>query len=121
MRQELGTMTTEETNALRIFERNTVRKICGPVKEKEGWRIRKKKEGHITRGTYCKTYKNSSVSDRMVMVKKCKTKNCQKKFQQLKWNKKRGISFKKWRDEVEEVLDIIGIKNRITVFRNRRK
>jgi hypothetical protein len=51
------TRTTEETNALRIFERNTARKICGPVKEKERWRIRAKKEGHITGGRYCKIYK----------------------------------------------------------------
>jgi hypothetical protein len=31
----IWTMTTEETNALRIFERNTARTMCGPVKEKE--------------------------------------------------------------------------------------
>jgi len=80
-------MTTEETNALRIFERNTVGKICGPVKEKEPWRIRTKKKRHITKGRYCRTYKNSSGSDRMVMVKKCKIKDCQKKLLQLKWNK----------------------------------
>jgi len=40
------TMTMEQTNALRIFERNTVRKICEPVKGKERWRITAKKEGH---------------------------------------------------------------------------
>jgi hypothetical protein len=32
-------MTTEETNMLRIFGRNTVRKIYGFVKEGECWRM----------------------------------------------------------------------------------
>jgi len=57
----------------------------------------------------------------MLMVKKCKTEDSQKKLQQLKWNKKIGISYKKWRDEVEEVLNIMGIKNRKSVVRDRRE
>jgi hypothetical protein len=31
----------EETSELKIFERMTLRKIQGPEKEGEGWRIRK--------------------------------------------------------------------------------
>jgi hypothetical protein len=31
-------MTTEETDMLGIFEWNTVRKTCGPVKEGEHWK-----------------------------------------------------------------------------------
>jgi hypothetical protein len=31
-------------NALRIFERKIVRRICGPINEGESWRIRTHKE-----------------------------------------------------------------------------
>jgi hypothetical protein len=29
----MGTMTSEDMNALQVFKRNTVRKIYGPIKE----------------------------------------------------------------------------------------
>jgi hypothetical protein len=37
-------MTSEEMNALRIFERKIARKIYGPINEGESWRIRTNKE-----------------------------------------------------------------------------
>jgi hypothetical protein len=37
-------MTSEEMNALRIFERKIVRRIHGPINEGESWRIRTNKE-----------------------------------------------------------------------------
>jgi hypothetical protein len=37
-------MTMVETTTLRIFERKIIRKIYGPIKEKECWRIRMNKE-----------------------------------------------------------------------------
>jgi hypothetical protein len=37
-------MTSEEMNALRIFERKIVRGIYGPINEGESWRIRTSKE-----------------------------------------------------------------------------
>jgi hypothetical protein len=37
-------MTSEEMNALRIFERKIVRRIYGPINEGESWRIRTNKE-----------------------------------------------------------------------------
>jgi len=36
--------TMEETHVLRIYERETVRKIRGPIREGERWRIRTNKE-----------------------------------------------------------------------------
>jgi len=41
---ETRTITAEETNELRIFERKIVRKICGHVKGGKGWTITKDKE-----------------------------------------------------------------------------
>jgi hypothetical protein len=37
-------MTSEEMNALRIFQRKIVRRIYGPINEGENWRIRRTKE-----------------------------------------------------------------------------
>jgi sorting nexin-29 len=41
---EAWTMTSEEMNAVRIFERKIVRKVYGPINEGESWRIRTNKE-----------------------------------------------------------------------------
>jgi hypothetical protein len=37
-------MTSEEMNALIIFERKIIRRIYGPINEGENWRIRTNKE-----------------------------------------------------------------------------
>jgi hypothetical protein len=38
---ESWTLTVEEERALAVFERNILRKIYGPMKENELWRIRR--------------------------------------------------------------------------------
>jgi len=38
----------EEGRALAVFERKILRRICGPVKEKELWRIRRNEELEAT-------------------------------------------------------------------------
>jgi len=38
---ESWTLTVEEERTLAVFERKILRKICGPVKENELWRIRR--------------------------------------------------------------------------------
>jgi hypothetical protein len=37
---ETWTMSAADENALRVFERKVLRRICGPVREGERWRIR---------------------------------------------------------------------------------
>jgi len=41
---ESWTLTMEEERALAVFERKILRKIYGPVKENESWRIRRNDE-----------------------------------------------------------------------------
>ena len=43
-RSESWTVTMEDERALVVFERKILRKICGPVKENELWRIRRNDE-----------------------------------------------------------------------------
>jgi hypothetical protein len=54
--------------------------IYEPVKEGECWRTRKKQgyKGHITGVRYCKMYKIPPIKIDIVMLKECKTKQCQK-------------------------------------------
>ena len=44
---ESWTLIMEEERALAVFERKILWKICGPVKEKELWRIRRNDELEI--------------------------------------------------------------------------
>jgi hypothetical protein len=50
--------TMEEERVLAVFERKILRKIYGPVKEKELWRIRRNDELEdiIKGGEYCQVY-----------------------------------------------------------------
>jgi hypothetical protein len=41
---ETWTMSAAEENDLRVFERKAVRRIYGPVREEERWRIRSNRE-----------------------------------------------------------------------------
>jgi hypothetical protein len=57
---ETWTVTVEETNAPRTFERRIVRKIYGLFEEGEQTLVNENKhrdEGHITGGRYCKIHK----------------------------------------------------------------
>jgi hypothetical protein len=60
---EAWKITSEEMNALGIFERKIVRRTYGSINEGENWRIRTNKEirGYIRRGRYCKIYKISQI------------------------------------------------------------
>jgi hypothetical protein len=101
-------------NALRIFERKIVRKIYGPINEGESWKIRTNKEiedklegadtvkfikslrlrwcGHIKR------MNNERIPKKIITTK-------------IEGARKRGRPRKRWIDEVEEDLKIMGIIN----------
>ena len=55
---ESWTLTMEEEIALAVFDRKILRKIYGPVKENELWRIRRNDEleAVITGGEHCQVY-----------------------------------------------------------------
>jgi hypothetical protein len=52
----------------------------------------------------------------MIMLKECKTKQCQGTLQHLYWKVKERPR-KRWKDEVEDDLNIMGIKNNNVIDR----
>jgi hypothetical protein len=113
---ETWAITMVEMNVLRIFERKNVRKIHGPLKGRERWRIttNKKIKDMLNGEDTAKFIK--SLQDSMVMLKDCKTRQWQNKLQQLRWKgQRKEDSYQIWRDEAEEDLSIMGVKNRWTV------
>ena len=59
----------------------------------------------------------------MVKLKECKTRKYQNKLQQLHWEGqgKDGRPRKRWKDDVQEGLNIVGIKYRRAMATDRRK
>jgi hypothetical protein len=118
------TVSLEETSARRIFEGKIVRRIYGPINEGENWRIRTNKEledmlegadivkfikslrlrwcGHIER-------MNNEIMPKQIMTTK------------TEGTRKRGRPRKRWMDEVEEDLKIMGIRNWHAVAKDRQE
>jgi hypothetical protein len=102
-------MTSEEMNALRIFERKTVRRIYGPINEGESWRIRTNKEiEDILEGADNVKFIKSLRLRWCGHIERMKNERMPKKIMTTKMEgtRKRGRPRKEWTDEVEEDLKI---------------
>jgi hypothetical protein len=102
-------------NALRIFERKIVRKICGPIKEGEQWRRRTNKEiKDILQGIDIVIFIKSLRLRWCAHVERMQNQQMSKQIATttMEGIRKRGRSCKRWRDKVEEDLNIMGITNR---------
>jgi len=76
----LWTLTMEEERALAVFERKILRKIYGPVKENELWRIRQNDELEvIIKGENIVRFIKSQKYDGLVTQRECKTPQFQKR------------------------------------------
>jgi hypothetical protein len=105
-------MTSEEMNALRIFEKKIVRRIYGPINEGESWRMRKNKEiEDILEGADIVEFIKSLRLRWCGHIEWMNNKKCLKIISKMEGNRKRGRPRKRWIDEVEEDLKIIGIRN----------
>ena len=115
-------MTKSDENALRVFERKVVRRICGPVSEMGEWRLRNNQEierelegedivrfikylrlgwvGHVERMT------DSRMPKRML-------------YAQVFGTRRIGRPRKRWIDDVEEDLRLIHIEGWRRKARNR--
>lgn len=110
---EAWTMAMRDENALRVFERKIMRRIMGPVRTEEGWRTRRNEEishfmgeddivrfikaqrirwlGHVVRMEQGRL-PGSLLRGEMIGIRK------------------RGRPRKRWLDDVEEDLRVLGVR-----------
>jgi hypothetical protein len=114
--------TTEETNALKIPEWQIVGKICRPVKGGERWRTNKEIKPFLQ----WKDTVNFIKSLRLRWYGHVEKMQDLRLPQQIaiatiKEKRKRGKPRKRWRDEFEEDLNIVGTKTSQEIVRDRRE
>jgi len=117
---EAWTRSTEGTNTLRIFEGKIARKICEPVKE--GQREQTRRKECVTGGRYSKIYKFLRLRW-CGHVERIGHQQMPKQIaaSTIEGTRKRGRSRKRWTDEVEVNLSIVGIKNSQGLIRDLRE
>jgi hypothetical protein len=111
-------------NALRIFERKIVRKICDPINKGESWRIRANKEiEDILEGADIVKFIKSLRLRWCGHIERMNNERMSKKVMTTKMEgtRKRGRSRKRWIDEVEEDLKIMGTRNWHAVAKDRQE
>jgi hypothetical protein len=103
-------------NFLRVFERNTIRKIYGPIKEEGSWRIRTNKEKNDTlrRPRTLKLIRWTGHTEGMNYKKMPKTVT-------VKMKEIRKRPQKRNTDDIEEALKINGTRNWQAMARDRRE
>jgi hypothetical protein len=107
-------VTSEEMNALGILERKIVRRIYGPINEGESWRIRTNKEiEDILEGANIVKFIKSLRLRWCGHIERMNNERMPEKIMTTKMEgtRKRGRPRKRWIDEAEEDLKIMGIRN----------
>jgi hypothetical protein len=116
--------TIEEMSALRISERKIIRKIYGPTKEGDSCRIRTNKEiKDIVQGADIVKFIKSSRIRWYGHVEIMQNQRMPKQIAvaTIEGTRKRGRPHKRWKDEIEEDLNLMGIKNERAAAREHRK
>jgi hypothetical protein len=111
-------------NALRIFERKIVRRIYGPINEGESWRIRTNKEiEDILEGADIVKFIKSLRLRWCGHIERMNNERMPKKIMttNMEGTRYRGRPRKRWIDEVEEDLKIMGIRYWHAVAKDRRQ
>ena len=111
---EAWTLTTRDVQHLRIFERKILRKIFGPVQDKDGsWRIRMNHElneliGNADVVRFIKSRRIAWLGHVMRMDEKRIPKR------ELEWKptcrRIRGRPRKRWVEDIEEDIQALGIR-----------
>jgi hypothetical protein len=117
-------LTIEEMNALKITERKIIRKIYGPIKEGDSWRKRTNKEiKDILQGADIVKFIKSPRIRWYGHIERMQNQRMPKQIAAatIEGTRKIGRPRKIWKDEVEEDLNIMGVKNGRAVARDRRK
>jgi hypothetical protein len=120
---ETWTLSVRDIKNLLVSERQILRKISGPVRCKEGWRIRSNKELQtLIKGEEIVTYTERSTNNKMVGTSKQNGRY--KTSSDHDWNPK-GISTKgrpknRWRYEVINDFKKLKLRNWMQLVKDRK-
>ena len=113
---ETWTLKKKEEQALLIFERKIFRRICGPQYENGGegeWKIRTNRElEEMNKGAnIVKCIKGQRISWLGHLERMDEDRVLKKSFtQELEGTRRRGRPRKEWKEEVEGVLQVLGVR-----------
>jgi hypothetical protein len=117
-------MTKKEEKALVIFERKIFRRIYGPKYEDGEWKSRMNRElEELSKGeNIVKWIKGQRVSW-LDYVERMEEDRMPKKIftQELEGTRRRGRHKKRWREEVERDLQVLGVRRWRELVINREK
>ena len=110
---EAWTLTKKEEQALLIFERKIFRRIYGPKYENREWKSRTNRElEEMSKGeNIVKWIKGQRISW-LVHVERMEEARMPKKIftQELEGMRRRGRPRKRWKEEVERDLQVLGVR-----------
>jgi hypothetical protein len=106
-------MTKKEEQALLIFERKIFRRIYGPKYENAKWKSRTNRELEEMNGgeNIVKWIKGQRISWLCHMERMEEDRMPKKIFtQELEWTRRRGRPRKRWKEEVERDIQVLGVR-----------
>jgi hypothetical protein len=105
-------MSSADENALHVFERKVVRRICDPVREGERWRIRSNQElEEILRGEDIVKFVNSQRLAWLGHVERMGVERMLRKLlhEKMEGRRRRGRPRKRWLQDLEEDLRVMQV------------
>jgi hypothetical protein len=106
-------MTKKEQQALLIFERKIFRRIYGPKYEDGEWKIRTNRElEELNKGENIVKWMKGQRISRLRHLERLEEDRMPKKVfaQELEGTSLRGRPRKRWREEVERDLQVLGVR-----------
>ena len=110
---EAWTLTKKEEQTLLIFERKIFRRIYGPKYEKGEWRSRKNRElEEMSKGENKVTWIKGQRIRRLGHLERIEEDRMPKEIftQELEGTRRRGRPRKRWKEEVERDLQVLGMR-----------
>jgi hypothetical protein len=117
-------MTKKEEQALLIFERKTFRRIYGPKYENGEWKSRTKRELEEMNGgeNIVKLIKGQRIIWLGHLERMGEDRIHKKIFiQELEGSRRRGRPRKRWKEEVERDLQVLGVRRWRELLTDRKK